>query len=116
MVASCDDNTKFFQSYAKSRKMQNTIWELKNSNNEVCSSFEDLVEISKSHFEMLFKVENQARIVEVIQISQFFPGQISKEDNMELQEEISEDELKEIMHTSRRIKSLVQMNGSLNFF
>ena len=62
--------------------MQNTIWELKNSNNEVCSSFEDLDGISKSHFETLFKAENKATSAEVIQISQFFPGQNSEEDKI----------------------------------
>ena len=50
-----DDNTKFFQSFAKGRKQQNTIWELKNENNETLNTFEDLAEIGKKYFENIFK-------------------------------------------------------------
>ena len=74
--------------------MQNTIWELKNSNNEFLSSFEDLDGISKSHFQALFKAKNHATIAEVIHLSQFFPSRISKEDNLELVDEIYEDDPK----------------------
>ena len=79
-MAKWDDNTKFFQAFVKGRKQQNTIWELKNARNEWVSSFEDLAKISKSFFETLFKAEQHAMIVEVIKISQFFPGRISDEE------------------------------------
>ena len=65
----------------------------------MCSSFEDLAGINKSYFEYLFKVENQVTTTEVIQISHFFLGQITEEDNIELLEEISEDELRETLHS-----------------
>ena len=42
-----DDNTKIFQDFAKGRKKQNTIWELKNENNEIVNTFEGLAEIEK---------------------------------------------------------------------
>ena len=51
------DNTKFFQDFAKGRKQQNTIWELRKENNEMASSFEDLVDLGKSHFENMFKAD-----------------------------------------------------------
>ena len=65
-MASGDDNTKFFQAFAKGRKQQNTIWDLNNARNERVSTFEGLDETSKSFFETLFKAEQQALIVEVI--------------------------------------------------
>ena len=37
-----DNNNKFFQAFAKGRKQQNTIWELKKENIEMASSFDDL--------------------------------------------------------------------------
>ena len=49
------DYTKFFQAFSKGRKQQNTILELRKDNNELGSSFEDLDDIGKSHFENLFK-------------------------------------------------------------
>ena len=50
-----DDNTKFFQAFAKGRKQQNTIWELKNENDEIVNTFEELAEIGKNYFENIFK-------------------------------------------------------------
>lgn len=82
----------------------------------MCSSFEDLAEISKSHFETLFKAKNQASIVEVIQISQLFPRRISEEDNLELMEEISEDELKATLHSFHKDKSPGPDGWTIEFF
>ena len=81
-----DDNTKFFQAFAKGRKQQNTIWELRKDSNEVVSLFEDLADIGKSHFENLFKSYQQATISKIIQVSQFFPESITQEDNSDLME------------------------------
>ena len=64
-----DDNTKFFQAYAKGRKQQNTIWELRNANNERVSSFEDLAAIGRSYFGNLFKADQHATIAEILEIS-----------------------------------------------
>ena len=61
-----DDNTKFFQAFAKGRKQQNTIQELKKENNEKTNTFEDLAEIGKKYFEKIFKEDQQATIAEVI--------------------------------------------------
>ena len=89
-----DDNTKLFQAFAKGRKQQNTIWELKKANNETSTSFEYLAGTGKDFFENLFKANQQASIAEVIHLSQLFPESITKEDNLDLMEEISEEELK----------------------
>ena len=104
-----------FQSFAKGRKMRNTIWQLRNNNNDVVSSFEDLANLSKSHFEFVFKEENQTTIVEFIQLSQLFPRIITDEGNNELMQEISKDELKKTLHNFQKIKVQNQMDGQLNF-
>ena len=83
-----DDNTKLFQAFAKGRKQQNTIWELKNENNETVNTFEDLVETGKKYFENICKEDQQTTIAEVIRLSRYFPTSISEEDNMELMEEV----------------------------
>ena len=61
-----DDNTKFFQAFAKGRKQQNTIWELKRENNEIAKTFEDLADTGKNYFENIFKENHQATIAKVI--------------------------------------------------
>ena len=61
-----DDNTKFFQAFAKGRKQQNTIQELRKENNEAANNFEDLAKTGKNYFENIFKEDQQATISEVI--------------------------------------------------
>ena len=94
-----DDNTKFFQAFTKGRKQQNTIWELRNSADEPVTTFEGMVEISKAYLKNIFKVDQQAKITEVIHTTCFFPERISKEDKSSLMEEVSEEELKTILHS-----------------
>ena len=60
------DNTKFFQDFAKGRKQQNIIWEIKKENNEITTTFEDLAEIGRDYFENIFKENQQETIAEVI--------------------------------------------------
>jgi hypothetical protein len=42
MAGKWDENTKFFQAYAKGRKISNTIWSLSHNEGNVVSSFEGL--------------------------------------------------------------------------
>ena len=111
-----DDNTKFFQDFSKGRKQQNTIWELRNPNDEPVSTFEGMAEIGKSYFENLFEANQQATIAEVIQKSCFFPERISKEDNSDLMAEVSEDELKTILHSFQKDKIPSLDGWTIGFF
>lgn len=54
-LSSGDDNTKLFHAYAKGRKVQNTIWELKDDRGGSTSSFEDLSSMGGRHFKKLFE-------------------------------------------------------------
>ena len=62
-MESADENTKFFQDFAKGRKNQNIIWGMKNENNEEISSFEGLANLGTFDFQSLFKIDNKAKIV-----------------------------------------------------
>ena len=110
------DYTKFFQSFGKGIKQQNTIWELRKSNNKVAFCFEYLTETVKSYFENLFKADQQATIVKVIQISQLFPESITEEDNLELMEEILEEELKATLNSFQKDKSPGPEGWTMEFF
>ena len=111
-----DDNTKYFQAFAKGRKQQNTIWELKNENNETVNTFEDLADITKKFFKIIFKEEQQTTIAEVIQISKFFLGSINQEDNLQLMEEVSEEELKANLHRFQKYKRPGRDGWTVEFF
>ena len=111
-----DDNTKYFEAFAKGGKQQNTIWELKNKNNETVNTFEDLADTGRKYFESIFKEDHQITIAEVIQISQFFPGSINEEDNLELMEEVSEEELKATLHSFQKDKNPGPDGWTVEFF
>ena len=51
-----DENTKFFQNYAKGRKMANSIWEMPKGNDELASSFEDIASLGTNYFKDLLKL------------------------------------------------------------
>jgi hypothetical protein len=94
-LASGDENTKFFQAFAKGRRNVNTIWQLKDLEGNLENTFEGMSRLGKKHFQNLFKAENQASIEEVVQMAQLFPRFVDEADNRLLMEEVTEKELKE---------------------
>ena len=58
----------------------------------------------KSYFQSPFREDNRENISEVIQLSQLFPRLVSEEYNQGLIKEISEDELKETLHSFQKEK------------
>ena len=115
-MANGDDNTKKIQAFVKGIKQQNTIWEIRNENNEWVSTFEEMVEIGKSYFENIFRADQHATIVEVLQVMQYFHERISEEDNSDLMEEVSEEELKATLHNFQKDKSPGIDRWTIEFF
>jgi hypothetical protein len=68
-----DENTKFFHSYAKGRKMTNTIWGLQQGDGQVVNSFEGLATLGIAHFRDLFKAQEGTSIAEIVQVARLFP-------------------------------------------
>jgi hypothetical protein len=94
-----DENTKFFQDFANGRKIRNTIWKLSDSSGREVSSFKDLAQLGKSHFQNLFKDSNQTNMAEILCLALLFPRFVEEDDNRKLMEEVSEDELKVVLHS-----------------
>jgi hypothetical protein len=115
-LASGDENTKFFQAFAKYRRCVNTIWHLRDQEGNVENSFEGMERLGKIHFQDLFRAENQARIEEVVRMAQLFPRFVDKEDNRLLMEEVSEEELKEVLHSFQKDKSPGPYGWTIEFF
>jgi len=115
-LESGDENTKFFHAYAKGRKSANTIWKLENSDGRVENSFEGMANIGVSHFQNLFKANNQASIEEVVRLAQLFPGFVNEEENQKLFEKVTEDELKEALNSFQKDKSPGPDGWTIEFF
>ena len=113
-MESGDENTKKIQAFVKGRKQKNTIWELRNENYDQVYTFKEMTKIGKYYYENMLKAYRQNTTAEVIYISQFFPESISDEDNSDLMEEVSEEELKATLHSFQKDKILGRMAGPLN--
>ena len=87
-LASGDENTKFFHAYARGRKVQNTIWEMKDGAGEIVSSFEGLAKLGVEAFQSLFKAPTGSSLAEIIQLAQTFPLFAEEEENSNLMDEL----------------------------
>jgi len=115
-LQSGDENTKFFQAYAKGRKCSNTIWGLPSVGGELVTSFEGLAALGVEHFGALFKEQEVASIAEVIQVAQLFPRFVDEETNQKLMGEVTEKELSEVLHSFQKDKSPGPDGWPIEFF
>jgi hypothetical protein len=115
-LESGDENTKLFQAYAKGRKPSNTIWSLSDPTGRTVSTFEYLSHLGKCHFQNLFKKDDRENIADIVWLSLFFPRFVDDEANIMLMEEVLENELKEVLHSFQKNKSLGPYGWSIEFF
>jgi hypothetical protein len=111
-----DENTKFFQAYAKGRKMINTIWGIKHQSGRMQTSFEDMARVGSIHFKSQYFVDNRVSIDAVIQMALLFPSFVDEEENDELIAEVIEVELKEVLHSFQKDKSAGPDGWSMDFY
>jgi hypothetical protein len=84
-----DENTKFFQAYAKGRKLENTIWGLKDQMGRQLSSFEDLARLGSQHFKSLYTTDRRVSIDATLQMALYFPHFVEEEENLDLMAEVT---------------------------
>eukprot|EP00253_Pinus_taeda_P016805 PITA_16805 len=75
-----DDNTRFFQNYAKGRKVTNTIWNLPLPKGGVDDSFNKLSHLGSTHFKNLYKSPPSSNLVDIINVVGHFPGFINEDE------------------------------------
>jgi hypothetical protein len=115
-LTSGDENTKFFQAFAKGRKCANTIWQLKDQDGNQENTFEGMSRLGKKHFQDLFRAENQATIEEVVRMAQYFPRFANDEDNRMLMEKVTDEELKEVIRSFQKDKIPGPDGWTIEFF
>jgi hypothetical protein len=75
-----------------------------------------MAKIGKKFFEDLYKAENKATIEEVIRMVQYFPRFTSEEDNRMLMEKVTVEELKVLLNSFQKDKSLGPDGWTIEFF
>jgi len=76
-----EENTNFFQAYAKGRRDSNTIWSLEDQDGREVSTFEGLVHMAKNHFQSLLKVEQRVNTMDIVCLALYFPIFVNAEGN-----------------------------------
>jgi hypothetical protein len=99
-----DENTTFFQAYAKGRREENTIWSLKDQEGRSITSFEGLTNLVKNHFQTLFKEDRRVNIAKMIKVALYLPSFVSEQGNQDLFVEVTEAEVKETLLSFQKDK------------
>jgi hypothetical protein len=68
-----DENTKFFQAYAKGNNLSNTIWCLKDIQGRDVNSFEGLSNLGSQYFKALFQDDRRVKLAEIVRLAIFSP-------------------------------------------
>jgi hypothetical protein len=111
-----DENTKFFQAYAKGRREENTIWSLKDQEGRSITSFEGLASLGKNHFQTLFKADRRVNIAEIIKVALYLPSFVDEQGNQDLFVEVTEAELKETLLSFQKDKSPGPDGWTIEFY
>ena len=96
--------------------MANTIWSLQDEEGSTHVTFEEKARCGVNHFKQLFKAPLQATIEEVIRLAQMLPGFVDEGGNRDLMREVTEAELKKVMDSFQKDKSLGPDGWSIDFF
>ena len=111
-----DDNTKFFRAYARGRKVVDTVRRLIDDQGVSHDTFEGMDNTRVEQFKSLYKEPAQESIAEVIRVVELFPRFVEEEDNLALMEEVTEEELKGVLQSFQKDKSLGPYGWSIEFF
>ena len=87
-MASGDENTKCFHSYAKGQKLNNTIWGLTQGDGQMVNTFEGLASMGITHFKNLFKEKAGSSITEIVKVVGLFPSFVEEEERESLMMEV----------------------------
>jgi hypothetical protein len=115
-LACGDENTKFFHSFAKGKKLTNTIWGLTQGDGQLVNTFEGLSSLGISHFKDLFKAQVRSLIVEIVKVARLFPHFVEDDEQESLMKEVYEQELLVVMRTFQKGKSLGHDGWSIEFY
>eukprot|EP00253_Pinus_taeda_P014091 PITA_14091 len=111
-----DDNTRFFQNYAKRRRVANTIWNLPLPEGGLADSFNKLSHLGTSHFRNLYKCPPDANLADIINVAGHFPRFVNEEDAEELFTPIISGELEGTLKWFKKDKSPGPDGWTIKFY
>lgn len=104
-----DDNTRFFQNFAKGQKVSNTTWNLPLPEGGIVDSFNKISHLGSSHFLNLYKSPPGENLADIIIMVGHLPRFVNEEEVEELFALVTSRELESMLNGSRRIRVRVRM-------
>eukprot|EP00253_Pinus_taeda_P020757 PITA_20757 len=111
-----DDNSKFFHSYANSRKVSNTIWKLPTPAGDMADSFNKIACLGISHFRELYRCPPEANLPDIFQVASHFPRFAEEEDVELLSAPVTTGELEGILKWFKKDKSPGPDGWTIEFY
>eukprot|EP00253_Pinus_taeda_P009046 PITA_09046 len=111
-----DENTKFFQNYAKGRKVSNTIWNLPMLEGGLANTFNKLSQLGTNHFRSIYKSPPGTNLAEIINLANHFPRFVNEEDAEELTAPVTMDELEGTLKWFKKDKSPRPDGWTIEFY
>eukprot|EP00253_Pinus_taeda_P002123 PITA_02123 len=111
-----DENTKFYQNFAKRRKISNTIWKLPLPDREQADNFRKLSRLGTSHFRSLFRSPLEANLADIIQVAGLFPRMVGEEEEIELSAPATLEELEGVLRWFKKDKSPGPDGWTIEFY
>lgn len=110
-----DDNTRFFQNYAKGRKVSNTIWNLPLPDGGVADT-NKLSHLGTSHFKNLFTNPPRSNLADIINVARHFPRFVNDDKAEELITLVTAGELEGTLKWFKKDKSLGPDGWTMEFY
>jgi len=111
-----DDNTRFFQNYAKGRKESNTIWNLPLPEGGVSDSFNKLSHLGSTHFRNLYKSPLGSNLVDIINVAGHFPRFVNEDEADEPYTPVTTGELESTLKWFKKDKSPGPDGWTIEFY
>lgn len=111
-----DENSRFFQIFAKGRKVTNTIWNLPFLEGGLADSFNKLSQLGSTNFRNIYRNPPGINLAEIINVANHFPRFVNEEDTDELLEPVTSGELESTLKWFKKDKSLGLDGWTIEFY
>eukprot|EP00253_Pinus_taeda_P030816 PITA_30816 len=111
-----DDNTCFYHKFSNGRKAINTIWELRDEQNQLISSQRNLARLAINHFKGIYSAPREANILEIMRVAENFPRFVLQEEPVDLTKEVTIDELEATIKWFKKDRSPGPDGWTIEFY
>jgi len=111
-----DQNTAFFQKFANFRRVNNTVWDIRNSDGVIVNSQAELAAAARTHFREIFSDPKQDNISAQISLLGAFPSLLTDDDNNFLNACVTLPEIEQVLKLCAKDKSPGPDGWNAEFF